>query len=321
MRDSRASFNEQPMLFNPDELPRLPDLPTEPVLKRISNPVWTENKAQFIMRYLRYFVYITHHGTYIDGFAGPQEEHESTCWAAKLVLNSEPRWLRHFYLCDKSRSQVKMLRELKGSQPTHDNWGKRIHRDIHIYPGDFNRKVDQILVDSGITENEASFCLLDQRTFECEWETVRKIAQFKRAGNKIELFYFLANSWLDRALSGQRDLAKLKRWWGNEDWTNLRGMSRDERRDALVGRMRNDLGYRSVKAWPIFQRENGQGIVMYFMIHATDHPEGPGLMWRAYKNAIQPLETPEQLNLELCALEGLRHSAGDPGAVGSETTH
>jgi hypothetical protein len=38
---------------------------------------------------------------------------------------------------------------------------------------------------------------------------------------------------------------------------------------------------------------------MYFMIHATDHPEGPVQMSRAYRNTVLPLEPLEQLSLEL----------------------
>jgi hypothetical protein len=57
--------------------------------------------------------------------------------------------------------------------------GKPINRDIHIYHGDFNSKID---------EKEATFCLLDQRTFECDWQTVEKLARYKKSGNKIELF-------------------------------------------------------------------------------------------------------------------------------------
>jgi hypothetical protein len=37
---------------------------------------------------------------------------------------------------------------------------------------------------------------------------------------------------------------------------------------------------------------------MYYMIHATDHPEAPHLMSRAYEKAIQPKETPEQLGFQ-----------------------
>jgi len=40
--------------------------------KRYDQAIWTENKAHFIQQYLKYFVQITKHGAYIDGFAGPQ---------------------------------------------------------------------------------------------------------------------------------------------------------------------------------------------------------------------------------------------------------
>ncbi len=49
---------------------------------------WTENKAKLIERYLFYFVLVTKHGTYIDGFAGPQGVPQN--WAAQLVLETEP---------------------------------------------------------------------------------------------------------------------------------------------------------------------------------------------------------------------------------------
>jgi hypothetical protein len=40
--------------------------------KPARHPIWTENKAKLIERYLFYFVLITKHGAYIDGFAAPQ---------------------------------------------------------------------------------------------------------------------------------------------------------------------------------------------------------------------------------------------------------
>jgi three-Cys-motif partner protein len=199
--------------------------------------------------------------------------------------------MRHFHLCDEKRSQVELLKVVKDSQPTSQD-----NRNIEIYLGDFNTKVDQILNSGDITEKEATFCLLDQRTFECHWGTVRKLAQFKAAGHKIELFYFLANGWLERALHAQKDLDVLAAWWGRDDWSKLRGMSRDQRRDTLVERFKRELGYRSVKAWPIYERENG-GAVMYYMIHATDHPEAPKLMSRAYRNTVSPLGPIEQLKI------------------------
>jgi hypothetical protein len=38
--------------------------------------------------------------------------------------------------------------------------------------------------------------------------------------------------------------------------------------------------------------------VMYYMIHATDHPDAPVQMSRAYRNTVMPLEAQEQLKLE-----------------------
>jgi three-Cys-motif partner protein len=277
----------QQRLFSQDELAVAYDLPPEPSTSIGEHPVWTDNKARFIMLYLRYFVYITHHGTYIDGFAGPQAECDTNSWAAKLVLESKPQWIRHVHLCDAKKSQVKRLRGLKDAQLLVDDAGKLINRDIHIYHGDFNAKVEEILNAAVITEKEATFCLLDQRTFECDWRTVEKLARHKKSGNRIELFYFLANAWLDRALSGQKDLDKLARWWGRDDWQILKVINRDERRDAIVHRLKSDLGYQSARAYPIYER-NGGGAIMYYMIHATDHPEGPIQMARAYRNTVRP---------------------------------
>jgi hypothetical protein len=67
---------------------------------------------------------------------------------------------------------------------------------------------------------------------------------------------------------------------------------------SIVARLKRDLQYKSVNAWPIFERENG-GAIMYYMIHATDHPEAPKFMSRAYRRAVLPLEPIEQLTLDL----------------------
>jgi three-Cys-motif partner protein len=290
---------KQELLFEHSPLPGQEKVVEEPKVEAPQFPVWTDNKARFIMHYLHFFVLLTKHGTYIDGFAGPQEQCETDSWAAKLVLASEPQWIKHFHLCDKSKAQISHLEGLKKVQPIRDSHGKKLYRKIHIYHGDFNAQIDKILKEGNISQKQATFCLLDQRTFECHWETLQKIARYKKPSeHKIELFYFLANGWLERALAAQKDTAVLRKWWGNGDWTKLREMSREERRDALVARIRTELGYKSVKAWPIYERDNG-GAIMYYMIHATDHPEAPKFMARAYKRAVYPLEPIEQLKLDM----------------------
>src|SRR5712692_8972255 len=124
--------------------------------KRYDQDIWTENKAHFIQQYLKYFVQVTKHGAYIDGFAGPQSHKQLDAWSAALVLESEPRWLRKFFLCEITRRGVKALRVLAEAQSqARDRKGRKISRVIKIYPGDFNKNVDRILGQQIITQKEA----------------------------------------------------------------------------------------------------------------------------------------------------------------------
>lgn len=108
--------------------------PKRLTFKRPEHPIWTENKAKLIERYLYYFVLVAKHGAYIDGFAAPQAEGKPESWAAKLVLESKPAFLREFWLCDVTSKGVAALRELKRAQPNIPG------RTIDVLEGDFNRR-------------------------------------------------------------------------------------------------------------------------------------------------------------------------------------
>jgi three-Cys-motif partner protein len=261
-------------------------------IKQLAYPFWTENKANLIARYLYYFVLVTKHGSYVDGFAGPQKPNKPEMWAAKLVIeNDEPRWLRNFYLFEKKRSQYKYLYQLKESQP------KELQEKIHVYHGDFNLLINNFLRERPIREKEATFCLLDQRTFECHWSTLEALASYKKVGMKFELFYFLSVRWFDRAVSAIKNNDLLTAWWGREDWTEFVKMDALSRADFFCKRVKNELKYNSVIAWPIYNRKDG-GRKMYYMIHATDHAIASNLMHRAYYTAVQPKERMEQLKID-----------------------
>jgi three-Cys-motif partner protein len=259
--------------------------------KQDGYPVWTENKSKLIEQYVRYFILVTKHGTYIDGFAGPQvEKYNDDAWSAKRVLEIQPPWLRRFILCDKSQQQTELLNKLREERTARGD-----KRRIEIHCDDFNKAVDQILVPGAIREKEATFCLLDQRTFECSWETVRKIAQYKQGGTKIEQFYFLAVGWLGRSMAALKGDDKLRRWWGRDDIELPRSTTNSVELAKLFShRFVRELSYASAAAWPIYERsDGGLGKVMYYMIHATDHDEAPKLMNRSYKAATlatQPME-------------------------------
>ena len=290
--------DDHPLLF-PDWPRQLPNIVEELKLKRPNDPIWTEHKAKLVERYLYYFVLITRHGIYIDGFAGPQEPTKPETWAANLVVHSRPMLLTKFFLCERSQAGLTALKRLK-LDADRISGEQEINRKIKVLPGDFNRSVSSILSLENIPHSRATFALLDQRTFECHWSTVQKLASYKASpANKIEIFYFLATGWLHRSLSGiSRNPQKVVAWFGAPNWESLKQASRDEVRDLFTERFRHELQYKHVHAWPIYDRKE-EGGVMYHMIHATDHDEAPKLMARAYARALKRRERPEQFRLEL----------------------
>jgi three-Cys-motif partner protein len=256
------------------------------------HPVWTEHKAKLIATYLRLFTYITKHGAYIDGFAGPQNPADPNSWSARLVLSNQPPWLRQFALNDLDPAQVDALRALKAEQLPIKG------RTIEILEGDFNANWPRMLEVAHVTDRVATFCVIDQRSFQCRWSTVEGLARYKSSGNKIELFYFLPAAWWDRAAAETNDKTKIDAWWGGSGWKAFQGVRTFDRGLMFSDRLRNELGYAHSAPWPIRSREVG-GRVMYYMVHASDHPVAYELMARAYGIATKSGDTAEQLTLQL----------------------
>lgn len=282
-----------PMLFPAVDLPARARS-EEKNFKSLRHPVWTEGKARLIQEYLRLFTFVTKHGAYIDGFAAPQQRDRLDLCSANLVLENQPPWINRFWLCDKDPYGVEILEEVAERHRT-------AKRKIEVHPGDFNQSIHNILGSGLIKAKTATFALLDQRTFECAWDTVRTIAEFKRQldpdTTKIEIFYFLATGWLDRSIAAVRRPAtaqKLDRWWGRNDWRMLQGMQGLHRANLFAARFKDELGYKHVYPYAIHDRGR-HSRTMYHMIHATDHPEASPLMLRAYRKVsgrseIDPIE-------------------------------
>lgn len=267
---------DHPLLFCPSEIPVGVAAP-EKDFRSLRHPLWTDNKARLIREYIKLFTYVTKHGAYIDGFAAPQRRERLDLCSAKLVLEAEPKRVREFWLCDIDPSGMAILRDLAAE---HDGGKRR----VHVIEGDFNKTVDDILATGRITEKTATFALLDQRTFECAWSTVEMLARHKK-GTKIELFYFLATGWLDRSVAAVKlpqTADRLNQWWGNSGWRRLQGMESITRAKLLAQRFKDELGYQYAYPYAIHNQARG-GRTMYHMIHATDHPEAPPLMIRAYR--------------------------------------
>jgi three-Cys-motif partner protein len=268
--------NQSDMLWSAEELPERFSAP-EKNFRSLQSPLWSEDKARLIAEYIKLFTYITKHGAYIDGFAAPQRRDLIDLCSAKLVLETEPKRVRDFWLCDMDPGGVAILEEIAALQ-------RDKHRRVNVLPGDFNVSVESILSSGRIKESTATFALLDQRTFECEWSTVEKLSRHKTT-RKIEIFYFFASGWIDRsiaAVSQQKTAEKVRRWWGRDDWRDLKGMQGILRAKLLADRFKQELGYKYAYPYAIHDRRRGDR-TMYHMIHATDHEEASPLMLRAYR--------------------------------------
>lgn len=247
----KNSVKGLPLLFGAEEIPEVVVRP-EKDFRSLKYPLWTENKAKLIQEYIRLFTYITKHGTYIDGFAAPQRRDRLDCCSANLVLQTEPKRVRDFWLGDIAEDGLAILEEIA---QTH----RAKNRRITILNGDFNETVDQIINSGKITEKTATFALLDQRTFECAWSTVQKLAAHKTS-RKIEIFYFLATGWLDRSIKAVKTdetAAKLLRWWGRDDWRTLQGVDGILRANGLAARFRDELGYAYAYPYAIHNSNRG----------------------------------------------------------------
>jgi three-Cys-motif partner protein len=288
-------MNDEKLLF---ELPPANLKVAEKKFKE-RNPIWTGCKAKLIERYLFYFVQITHSGTYIDAFAGPQENERHEMWSAKLVIESSPRWFKNFFLFELKKSQVKLIEQMRDAQPPRNKQKNEPKRRIEIYPGNFNKNIVEMLTRNPLRDKEMAFCLLDQRTFECDWESVKSLATHKTGGHKIELFYFFPEGWVNRSVAGlkiDKD-KKMQRWWGNAKWGELLETQGAMRAQYVSDRFKSELQYKHVYPFPIYEKKDKGGRIMYYMIHASDHDEAPVLMNRAYGKALDVKETEKQLEL------------------------
>jgi three-Cys-motif partner protein len=245
-------------------------------------PLHSNAKSRLIAAYLSMYQQITHGGLYIDGFAGPQKRHFQEAWTARRVLELEPKWLSQFWLCELEPTGLEALRALKAK---HDRMPRT--RRVSVMAGDFNKTIPMILKSQRLRRNTPVFCLLDQRNTECHWSSVRAIAA--RAGrNKIELLYFLGSSWMHRSLKGSANPTRLREidlWWGGAEWRELLQLSQVEVVRLMADRFAAELGYHFVTPYPVFATEKGKKTVFY-LIHASDHPEAPKLMNRAYRKIV-----------------------------------
>lgn len=247
--------------------------------------LWTHQKAELIARYLWSFLAVTKNGIYIDAFAGPQDPATSDkSWSAKKVLEMESRFLSRACLFELDESKIPALQQL--AKRFDQGWTRLWKRQVLQFHGDSNVLIPDYLRKHPFKPNKAGFALLDQRTHECKWDLVQSLADHKKSGTKIELFYFLAQGWMDRSVKSSTRPEKIKEideWYGPGDWGEFMQKGSFERAAIWKQRFVEKLGYKYAKAFPMKERGN-DGRIMFWLIHASDHPRAIPLMDGAYRS-------------------------------------
>jgi len=166
---------------------------------------------------------------------------------------------------------------------------EHLDRNIHLYPGDGNERIDEIL--RSVPRRYPVFAFLDPYGAELHWQTLVKLAQHRPAGGrKIELFILFASPALTRLMP--RDPAKMihqaildrmmpsATGWRRVYEQRTRGSaSASEIREALLEEYVQGLralGYRHVPPPLLIRRPTGHPL--YFLIFASDHPVGEKIM-------------------------------------------
>ena len=116
------------------------------------------------------------------------------------------------------------------------------------------------------------------------------------------MLYFLGIGWLLRSLKISKSVERLDnidRWWGSPGWRDITTMSQLMISKLMAERFQKELGYRFANIWPVYLSEDGKKIP-FVLIHASDHPEAPLLMRRAYTAVYgQKSGSPTDAQLEM----------------------
>ncbi|TLD71335.1 three-Cys-motif partner protein TcmP [Phragmitibacter flavus] len=251
----------------------------------LTTNLWTHQKALLIARYLHSFLSVTKNGIYIDAFSGPQDiVTEDTSWAARQVLEQKSNFLGRACLFELDEDKIPILEQLRKKYC--QGFTRLWKRQVMVVKGDCNVTIPAYLKGHRIKPKQATFALLDQRTHECTWALVKNLATHKKGGHKIEIFYFVAQHWMNRSVKSSTTavkLAEIEAWWGGKGWKEFIELSSWDRAEKMQERFQNELGYKYTKAFPM--KSNGNdGNIMFWLIHASDHPRAIPLMATAYRS-------------------------------------
>jgi three-Cys-motif partner protein len=233
----------------------------------------------------------------LDLFAGDAENRsrdtdDEVIGSARRVLDVSPPFTR-VCLFDLPGPAARLEAELRRRHPTRSG--------IKVYAGDCNLQLMTALNElarAGIRW-APTFAFVDQYDCEVQWQTLERIAAFRRGRTKAEMWIFFGTSFYGRGLKVRKAAMNAKygedltAMFGCDDWIPIVRALRDEvippavMRAEMVNLMRwrlqEQLGYRESHA---FTMKNTNGSDIYDMIFVSDHEVGVKAMCHLYGKAL-----------------------------------
>ncbi|SRX96061.1 hypothetical protein MSP7336_04336 [Mycobacterium shimoidei] len=285
---------------------------------------WTRNKLQILADYLPRFNSASQRSEqriYLDLMAGEPdnvEKHtgEKFDGSPTVALKSDPGFttLRFGELGTKAD---KLSAALAERFPGDNRY--------RVVKGDCNETIDEVLRELQPLNWAPTFAFLDQQGAEIHWDTIEKLARFRRNKNnwKTELWILMSPAMIARGVRGtnaeefERQVSLL---YGGDDWLRIKralhsraitaGQYRQEMVNLMRYRLETDLGYQFTHRIPMTMSTNKMTI--FDMVFATDHYVGDRIMQHLYNQAAQ--REPEMMRQARAAKE--EREAEEAGVVG-----
>lgn len=259
---------------------------------------WSRNKLGILQDYLPAFTrackkYPTK--AYVDLMAGnivntSRETGEEFDGSPLIALKTDPPFSHLIFgeLPDKARPLADYLSE---------NFPEK---NPKVVPGDCNQTIDTILGHLADVRSSPMFFFIDQHATEIKWETLTKIAKFRRSRHgKAEMWILTSPALTARATAplatnSADQIQQTTDFYGTEDWKRVYaardgglidgGQARVELINLLRFRLENVLGYKHTLFIPM---KMTNGIDIYNMVFATDHYVGDKIMRHCYISAAE----------------------------------
>ncbi|ADD45892.1 hypothetical protein Snas_6272 [Stackebrandtia nassauensis DSM 44728] len=291
---------------------------------------WTQHKLEILGEYLQAFATATKNKSksriYFDLFAGVPKNrakltNEEIVGSAQRALTTDPPFT-HVALFELA-PKAQLLRNALAQQFPR-------HTGVRVYDGDCNVQIDRALGDFAHVRWAPAFAFVDQHDNEIRWETLTKLARFRRTMRRVptktELWILLGTSFNVRTLLRKDGRANgeyadsLTRMFGDDSWRPIVEARRDELISATMfraewvnlmrWRLERVLGYGITYAFTM--KETG-GKDLYDMVFASDHQAGQKIMAHLYGKAAARHEQMRQHALRIRRDQSLQKKDGTVG--------